>query len=462
MNNQEKDNNKSLDESMEGNNGYSLYTEKIVKNPWNKGRKMVKNIAKVIGSAVLFGVVAGLIIFAVLYVGKPFLDRPEDENKANITIPTDTAIFDYTDNETEFTSEEYFSSGSEDNISLGEGILPIEDLTKLMDDRIKFGLSKYRPGIVELESVYFQLRTKITDFRQAVVAIRTTDDLENIDFITQKGFFGFIVAEDDKHFYILTHHEANEGIYYAGFFYDGSVAVLDYIGEDHTTGIVVYSADKSYFSNLEAGAVRVATLGNSYTIQQGQNLVAFGSILGEPDMLVFTNACATNNTLMATDCNYRVINTDISYSEGDKGVLLNTAGEVVGIIITDYSGSNSQVLNAYAISELKPLLEHLINGKVTPYVGVLPQTVNTAMKNVYNMPAGIYVHNVIQDSPAYREGIQNGDVITMVNGIVIGTVKDYQDALFLTNVGDEITFAISRPSKDGYREIEIKMNLIGQ
>ena len=40
---------------------YSLYTEKIVRKPGIRIKRAVKQIAKVVGSAVLFGVVSGQI-----------------------------------------------------------------------------------------------------------------------------------------------------------------------------------------------------------------------------------------------------------------------------------------------------------------------------------------------------------------------------------------------------------------
>ena len=51
-------------EKREGQD-YSLYTEKIVKKPGNRIKRAVKHVAKVIGSAVIFGVVSGLVMSVV-------------------------------------------------------------------------------------------------------------------------------------------------------------------------------------------------------------------------------------------------------------------------------------------------------------------------------------------------------------------------------------------------------------
>lgn len=46
-----------------------------------------------------------------------------------------------------------------------------------------------------------------------------------------------------------------------------------------------------------------------------------------------------------------------------------------------------------------------------------------------DITTGIYVHEVILNSPAYRSGIQNGDVIVKVNGIPLKTTNDLQEAV---------------------------------
>lgn len=458
-------NDQNLDNTQEqdgGSESYSLYTEKIVKNPWNRTKKVIKNVAKIVGSAVLFGGVASVVMIALVPAGKRLMGFEQPDVKINVTIPTDTAQVDYTINETEEDTEGYYIIGSGDEIIVGDEILSAEEWAKLMDERIKYNLGKYKPGTNELDSMYFQLRTNITEFKQSTVTIRSSDDGEHWDYLTQSSFFGFIVAEDENHFYIITHHVEGEGKYLAGFFYNGSVAILDYLSEDTTTGMVVYSADKSDFDNLDVGAVRCAVLGNSYMVQQGAVMVAYGNIYGQSDMLVYTNACSISGTLMDTDSNYRVLCTDIAGNAGDCGVLLNVTGEVVGIIIRNNENASAQIMTAYAISELKPLIQHMINGKVTPYVGVLPQTVSAAMKNTYDMPAGVYVYNVEEGSPAYKAGIQIGDVITQINDTVLTSVKDFTDAIMFAEVGDMMHYTISRPAKEGYREIVIDMTLVGQ
>ena len=176
-------------------------------------------------------------------------------------------------------------------------------------------------------------------------------------------------------------------------------------------------------------------------------------------MVVYTTATSVKKSVVDTDCSYRVISTDILSGDADSGIIVNTKGEIVGIIPYHNEAISGEIINSYGISELKRLIERLINGKVTPYMGVIPQTVTSVMKDVYGMPDGVYVNLVERDSPAFYAGIQSGDIITYIGKESVMTSRALQNILFMTDAGTELTVYISRPGKDGYRNIEITLVL---
>ena len=69
---------------------YSLYTEKIVRKPGSRIKRAVKHMAKVVGSAVLFGVVAGLVLSVVYPTAKKFVGDAEPTTRQGTVIPTDS------------------------------------------------------------------------------------------------------------------------------------------------------------------------------------------------------------------------------------------------------------------------------------------------------------------------------------------------------------------------------------
>ena len=70
------------------------------------------------------------------------------------------------------------------------------------------------------------------------------------------------------------------------------------------------------------------------------------------------------------------------------------------------------------------------------------------------MPDGIYVCSVEADSPAFYDGVQSVDGTENVS-----TTRTFQNVLFTMEPGNSVVMYISRPGKDGYRNIEITLEL---
>ncbi len=470
---------------------YSLYTEKIVKKPGNRIKRAVKHVAKVIGSAVIFGVVSGLVLSVVYPTAKKFVGDEEPSTRQGAVIPTDSQTEENTDdlwsyqesdsNEPESTADEGGEStdgsveGTDNNELEGTSAfdgetgedgqicdddgLSREELVSLVDDQINYAIAGYKPGVSEFDSLYSGLKSVIADVNKSIVTIEVSQDGTTWDYISDTGVMGFIAAEDDYSFYILTTKQFVEEKFLSVIFNDGTVAEGTYITGDTTTNLAIVAVDKTVFTEEIPQTIKVAVLGNSYIIQQGDPVIAVGSIYGQSGMVVYTTATSVAGSVMDTDCSYRIISTDIASGEDDSGIIVNTKGEIVGIVPYHNEAISGKIINSYGISELKRLIERLINGKVTPYVGISPQTVTTVMKDVYGMPDGIYVSLVEDGSPAFYSGIQSGDIITAVGEETVNSVRSFQNAVFSMEPGNDTTVFISRPGKDGYRNIEITLQI---
>ena len=329
----------------------------------------------------------------------------------------------------------------------------------MVDEQISSAFDEYRPGVTELDSLYTGLKSVIETVDMSLVSIEVSQDGVTWDYVSDAGIMGFIAAEDEEYFYILTTKQFVSDKYLSVIFNDGTIAQGTYITGDTTTNIAIVAVEKAVYNGEIPENVKVAVLGNSYVIQQGDPVIAVGSVYGQSGMVVYTTATSINESFMDTDGSYRVISTAIEADEADCGIIVNTKGEVVGIIPYQNEAISGKIINSYGISELKRLIERLINGKVTPYVGISPQTVTAVMKEVYGMPDGVYVNSVEDDSPAFYAGIQSGDIITAIDSENIQTVRAFQNVLFSTEPGMTVTVYISRPCKDGDRNFEIPLEL---
>jgi serine protease Do len=145
-----------------------------------------------------------------------------------------------------------------------------------------------------------------------------------------------------------------------------------------------------------------------------------------------------------------------------SGALINLDGEVIGIIRSDDSqGSGSHTISALSVSELKPVIEALINGEELASLGVHITTVTDEIAEKYELPTGVYVKSVELDSAAFEAGIQTGDVITTVNGIEMKNVKDFENWIESALAGSTAYITLKRYGSGSYKEVSCMAVLDG-
>ena len=145
-------------------------------------------------------------------------------------------------------------------------------------------------------------------------------------------------------------------------------------------------------------------------------------------------------------------------SEDGSGILINVSGEIVGLIMQDYSSAGaSNTLTAVAISGVSDLLELLMDGDDVPYFGIYGTTVTDKIADKYTVPKGVYVKEVVMDSPAMLAGIQSGDVIISVDDEEITSMSAYSKKLITLTPGESYEVEVKRQSTSGYTVIKCQI-----
>ena len=150
-----------------------------------------------------------------------------------------------------------------------------------------------------------------------------------------------------------------------------------------------------------------------------------------------------------------VLATDIVSETRGTGVLFNIDGEVIGLISpTVWNDNDSNAANAYAISDLKSVIEIMANGESVPYIGIYGTTVTAELEKKQGMPSGVYVVDVDPDSPAMEAGIQSGDIICQVGDDSVSSIMTYQSAVLKIKAGGQVTVRGMRLGADGYVDVK--------
>ena len=76
------------------------------------------------------------------------------------------------------------------------------------------------------------------------------------------------------------------------------------------------------------------------------------------------------------------------------------------------------------------------------------------------IPSGIYVTQVVKDSPAEKAGIAAGDVITGFDGNSVSTMEGLKSKISVKEAGTKVKITLKRANQNGeYEEQTVKVTL---
>ena len=182
---------------------------------------------------------------------------------------------------------------------------------------------------------------------------------------------------------------------------------------------------------------------NTAPASLGTEIYALGYPLGDPRPTltrgVISKEDADGETSWASVDS--VLEHDATINPGNSGgPLVTSDGKVVGVNYAGASDTNQYFsINA---ADARAIVEQLRAGTDLDSIGVNGEAVITE-----DDITGIWVSSVESGSPADRAGVEAGDIITMLEGLVLstdGTMADYCDILRSRNATDTMSIEVLR------------------
>ena len=407
--------------------------EKIKDKPKNHKCLFVK-----ICSAALSGVVFALAAILVLFMLFPLVEK---RMEAEVVPGTIDSSLPQKETQTQSTESE---AETQKETPVVKSEISLEDYQKIQTELYAIG-NRANKSIVTITGV-----------------VSDTDWFNN-SYEREGQGSGTIIGESGSKLLILTERKVIKGASKIKVtFIDDTVSPAEVMKYDGNTGLVVLAVSKLDLETSTLASISVMEMGSANTVHKGSVVIALGSPLGTNYSILTGNITATNNEISTADSNYSVYTTDIVANRNGSGILINTDGQLVGLVMQDYSASSASTLTAVDISELKPVMELLFADKDIPYLGVQASTVTDKIASTYRIPKGIYIKEVDMDSPAMNTGLQSGDVIVKLAGKDVTTVASYSEIVLGLEPGENYKIVIKREGSNGYKIItcEIKAGIL--
>ncbi len=231
------------------------------------------------------------------------------------------------------------------------------------------------------------------------------------------------------------------------------------IGGDALTDIAVVK--------INAPNLPVAPLADSDKIRVGETVVAIGNPYGFDNTVTAGVISALERSLTDPEENIyleNLIQTDASINPGNSGgPLLNLKGEVVGIntaIIPQAQGIGF----AIPANRAKKAAEELIKfGKVirlgimgTPLSKETAAAISKQLEQPLAVNQGIFITQVVPDSPASKAGLKTGDIITAIDGKKLTKMEELQTVVQKVGFGGKFKLTVNRQGKKLELRVVIK------
>ena len=432
-----------VNEDMPKDGNFEFITETIKEKPISKKRILGK-ILFTMFLAVLFGLIAG-VTFLIVQPHLNILLYREETQKV------------------EFPQEE--EPSAEIPEATVEEIVQEEEKPEQVVTQIVEKVEKVELEIEDYKLLSEKLYGVATEAGRSIVTV--TGLSPDVDWFmnayeNQNQTSGMILADNGKELLILANKsviEQAETIQVE--FCDATVATGTIKKYDQNTGLAIVAVELEAIEEQTKEIIAPVKFGNTKSSSIiGSPVIAIGNPLGYVDSVAMGSVTSNTYTVNLIDTSMQLITTDIYGSKTGNGVLINLDGKVMGIICQEPLGAdNTNLIKAYGISEVISTIEKLSNGQDIAYLGIKGTDVTESAHMDLGVPMGAYVTEVIVDSPAMQEGIQNGDVIIKIGTTDITSFADYKATMLKSQPGDLTVVTVKRLGKDGYIDLSYDIML---
>lgn len=210
---------------------------------------------------------------------------------------------------------------------------------------------------------------------------------------------------------------------------------------------------------INATGLPVVEMGDSGKIKVGQLAIAIGTALGEFRNTVTTGVISGIGRGITAGGFFEesaerldnLLQTDAAINPGNSGgPLLNSSGQVVGVNIA-VSAAGQNIGFALPINVVKEAITTFNQtGQFDrPYLGVRYKLVTRDIAVLNDIPEGAYIIEIVPGSPADRAGINEGDIITNMDGTrLTGANAELSKVISSKKVGETVKVTVWRDGKE--------------
>jgi serine protease Do len=197
-------------------------------------------------------------------------------------------------------------------------------------------------------------------------------------------------------------------------------------------------------------------------LQVGEYVLAIGNPFGLNQTVTMGIVSAVGRADVGIAEYEDFIQTDAAINPGNSGgALVNVRGELIGINTAIFSQSGGYMGVGFAVPSnmARSVMDNLVkSGKVTRgWLGISIQEVTPDLAKQFALPEakGVVVTDVLENSPAAKAGLQQGDVIVSYDSKPVENTGSLRNHVAQTGIGKKVKIGVVRDKKEKEFEVMI-------
>lgn len=284
---------------------------------------------------------------------------------------------------------------------------------------------------------------------------------------------GIIIGQNEEELLIATNnHVVSDSEELSVCFGDDEekVAGAKVKGTDAGNDLAIIAVKLDDLSDDTKASIKIAKLGDSDSVNVGDQVVAIGNALGYGQSVTTGIISAKDREVTIENITANLLQTDAAINPGNSGgALLNMKGEVIGINSSKFASTKVEGMGyAIPISTALPILENLMTRQTRDvvddvergFLGISCQNVSSDISQMYNIPQGVYILGTEAGGPGEKAGLQKGDILTAFDGISVTDYNGLKRTLQYYKAGETVDLTIERAGANGgYEEKTVSITL---
>ena len=404
-----------------------------------KSRKKGSTFKRIVGisaAALLFGTIAGGTMFGVNNLATSLMETEEESTELSKKVPEVSSV-ELKEASTAVTTANNSSSALADVSPIAESAMP------------------------------------------SVVAIKGTTSVETYSWFgegqtydTPSSGSGIIIGKNDTELLVVTNnHVVEDTKDLSVVFIDNEEVKASVKGRDSENDIAIIAVKLEDIKSETLEKIAVARMGDSDELKVGQGVVAIGNALGYGQSVTVGYVSAIDREVTTKDSSIKnLLQTDAAINPGNSGgALLNMSGEVIGINTAKYASTEVEGMGyAIPISKVKDIISELssketrsdkVDENSQGYLGIQGKNIGEDVAEAYDMPRGIYVYKIVENSLAADSDLREKDIITKVDSQSVKNMEELKDILSYYKSGEKVKLTVQRLKDSEYEEKEIEITL---